>query len=200
MQFYNGRKNKGYLKGKEKWIELLLKGKKKYAYAGTDAHGDFNRAFKVKIPFLKIIENKEQIAGNVKTYVHCDKKPNKALLLKNLKRGRCIISDGPFLDLKFKTSEKEYLCGDSIENEESGDIVITMQSSKEFGKLDSLLIFKGNLKTQKEEIFEEIMLNDFENIYKQSYNIKGNEREYIRAELKTNKNKIALTNPLFLNY
>lgn len=200
IQFYNGIKNDGYIKGKNKWIEMLLKGKKIYTYGGTDAHGDFNRAFKVKIPFLKIVESKEQIAGNVKTYVYCTKSPNKNLLLKNLKKGRCIVSDGPFLDLKFKTENYEYICGDSINEEKKGDIVITMQSSKEFGELTSLSIYKGILKSNNEILMEEKELNKFENIYKKSYNIKGKERIYIRAEIKTSKNKTALTNPLFINY
>jgi len=200
IQFYNGLKNQGYFKGKEKWIELLLKGKKIFTYAGTDAHGDFNRAFKVKIPFLKLVESTKQIAGRVKTYVYSNKKPNKKLLIKGLKNGNVFISDGPFINIYYKSiNDNKYIIGKSINTNKPGKLVVKTKSSGEFGKLKQLRIYKGNLKEKKEEILLNKNINSFENREIINYNCNG-ERVYIRAEVLTLKNKEALTNPLFFNY
>jgi len=122
------------------------------------------------------------------------------LLIKGLKNGNVFISDGPFINIYYKSiNDNKYIIGKSINTNKPGKLVVKTKSSGEFGKLKQLRIYKGNLKEKKEEILLNKNINSFENREIINYNCNG-ERVYIRAEVLTLKNKEALTNPLFFNY
>ena len=209
LQFYNGVRNKGFERGKKEWIKLLLEGKKKFVFAGTDAHGDFNRAIKVKIPFLKIVSNDKQIAGRVKTAVLSEKTPNEKILLKRMKAGHHFITDGPALEIEFSRNEEKYIMGDTVifkkdskkqvylEKKDSncGKIKIKAKSSDEFGKINLIKIFIGYIGAKTENIFKSFTPNELD--FSENIPFCFNKNCYMRCEAETDKGKIAITNPIF---
>ena len=196
MEFYNGLKNRGYEKGKAKWLELLLKGRKLFAYGGSDAHGDFIRMFKVKIPFLKLRVCDDHLTGTPLTYVYCGKQPNEALLLDALRSGHCFVSDGPAIDFKIEVKGGYLIPGDSMELRGTFSVSLRVVSSEEFGGITSVRLFRGDV-GKSETLIADYGTSDYDTFFETSVEI--TERCYVRAEADTDAGKIAFTNPVFFD-
>ncbi len=193
IEFYNGLKNRGYEKGKAKWIELLLKGEKIFTYGGSDAHGDFIRMFKVKVPFLRLKACDDHLTGNPLTYVYCEKQPNKRLLMDSLRNGHCFVSDGPALELKIRVKKGYLIPGDTYESGGEFSVSVRVVSSPEFGCIDRLLVIHGTC--GGEESVTEYQSSDFDSFFEMKIDVE--EKGYVRAEVYTDKNRTAFTNPVF---
>ena len=195
MEFYNGCRGKGYEKGKRKWIERLLKGQKLYTYGGSDAHGDFIRYFKIVIPFLKMGSSEAHLTGSVQTHVQCRKTPNEAILLENLKKGHCYVTDGPALTLEVKGSPETGM-GDTMEATEGIIITAKALSTAEYGSFRRVALIGGKRDGTGEVTFEE----DFTGGFTAALEGKAEARfRYVRIEAETETGKIAFSNPLFLD-
>ncbi|MDA0987346.1 MAG: hypothetical protein O3A55_07100 [Bacteroidetes bacterium] len=191
FQILNGITNKSFFDGKKFWINQLLQGRKTFIFAGTDAHGNFNRFRQLKIPFVTIVENSNQLFGSMRTVIlNSSLKIND--LIKNLKLGNCVITTGPLLHISKNQNLK---------------INCKVISNPEFGNLQSLKIIIGNLDLKTEsyimnKIYDKsIFVNDIKNI-----KLPLNNKFYIRAELNTTNGEgllsenICFTNPIFYNY
>ncbi|NOY79185.1 MAG: hypothetical protein GXO76_15135, partial [Calditrichaeota bacterium] len=67
FQALNGEADTGFRESLKLWKGSLSRGQKKFIYAGTDAHGNFNRFRQVSFPFFKMKEMVRQILGEKRT-------------------------------------------------------------------------------------------------------------------------------------
>lgn len=177
------------------WIKLLLSGKKIYIYAGNDAHGNFNRYHQANFPMLFTKQNDSYILGKCRTGLinNCDLNVND--IVTNLKAGKCIITDGPAIKT---TINNKYSYGDTIRSS-SLNIRFEFLSSRSFGFLREAIIYKGIFGTSSEELIDTIYWNknSFYELVNKEINW-GDKSGYIRIELKTEKEKYCLTNPIWV--
>ncbi len=160
---------------REHWVEHFLRPslreytqiktlKKYFVLAGSDAHMDFNCAFRPH-PVFFIHTLNDNAFGKVRTLAYLPKEAGEALteadLLGALKAGRALLSDGPivFFSLRKKGDEKEYRFGDTftIPPGESLDLHIEWQSNEEFGPIERIHLFRGTADAET-DITDEIGL------------------------------------------
>ena len=194
-QIFNGNKSIEFKKGKKIWIEKLLTGKRLNVFAGTDAHGNFNYNLSIKYPLLSLEKNNEHVFGEFITFIKSAKGVGN--IVENIKAGKVVISEGPFLNLEIKTNDALYGIGDEI-NFLPEQIEISAVTNNYFGKIDCIRLIVGNCRQKIEQSLE---LLDIDKIhYFRQLGIKLHADDcYIRAEMTTAKNKIALTNPIWVN-
>ncbi len=200
LQIWNGNQE-GFEEGKKQWIELLLSGKKVFISGGNDAHGNFNRFRQIGFPFLTMRENHHNIFGKIKTAVYLEEKLTLDSLLKAIKNGRMLITNGPFLDFKITSGSKSGRPGDTLKGN-SFDLKVSCLSSPEFGELKELNIFWGDLQTKDEQLYKTIgefkKAFEFDKIF--SF-YKPENPCYIRIELfsKSDEKEFkCLTNPIWI--
>lgn len=184
MQFWSGVRDRGFLRGKKKWIELLLEGQKINMIAGSDAHGDFNRLRRLKIPFVQLTENSNLRFGGSRTCIYLPDL-NKSTLIENLREGKYIATDGPFLDIEYK----------------EGGLVCNALSTEEFGRLQSLRIYSGMAGEKKEKIEKTIEWNSGSPVFTWQNSFRPvNKATYFRGELSSNtggERFLCMTNPVW---
>lgn len=200
LQIWNGNHD-GFEEGKKQWIELLLSGKKIFISGGNDAHGNFNRFRQIGFPFLTMRENHHNIFGKIKTAVFLEDKLTLDSLLKAMKNGRMLITDGPFLDIKIISGNKIGRPGDTLKGD-NFELQVSCQTTPEFGSLTELKIFSGNLETKSERVYKTVgkFKEAFE--FNRTFSfIKPENPCYLRAELfskSTKKEFKCLTNPIWI--
>ena len=218
IQFYNGVRDKGYYRGKDAWIRLLLEGRRVFAFGGNDAHGDLNRKRTMDVPLMSVTEVYEHIFGNVRTVVRA-KSAAKDDILDALANGRAVVTDGPFIDISLSRNGRIYQPGDAISAENPEDdkiktvITASFVSTPEFGCLKNMIILGGpvpntitKITGEKKELTKngEIVLFEQECSnrkysceYSEPFRIEG--FLYVRAECETEKCRICITNPVWID-
>jgi hypothetical protein len=202
IQFANGQLTGGFKEGYRQWIKALLQGKQLLVIAGNDAHGNFNRFRQIGIPFLKIHEMENQLFGKMKTGVFLDSL-SEGNILKALRSGMSIISDGPAVNLHVISSNDEISsigCSYAGKNQTA---LLEVRSSIEYGSIDLLKVFKGIIGHKEEvELISEHNLKKFDLVRKFSFEI--NLKSYIRAEVWTSamdsndgQPHFCMTNPIW---
>jgi hypothetical protein len=155
LQFWNGEWNKKFSKSYEKWIQLLLEGRRLYILGGNDAHGDFNRCRKVKYPNTKLAESGDHVFGKTRTYVYCGTGANAlsvAGILDALRNGRTVVTNGPLAILQARNDIGQTArIGDDIAGKEF-TLKISARSSEEFGSIDKITLYRGDLLKEIEQI------------------------------------------------
>ena len=202
LQILNGTSDRAFRRGIQKWILLLLEGKKMSIVAGNDAHGNFNRFRQLGLPFLYFKERMIHVFGQFRTAVFVQGKISRKKILNALKNGKNVITTGPalLLELENQNGEKAAM-GDSLPGKVS-KLSIQARSTEEFGHLHSCKIWLGYLKEKRENLFKEVI--QFENNYE--FTLESNLGtlplpSYIRGELTTEKKGqtfFCLTNPIWI--
>lgn len=202
IQIWNGISDGYFFKGVTRWIELLLCGKKMYIFAGNDAHGNFNRFRQIGFPFWTMKESNDQVFGKIRTGVKIESSLNLETIVRALKKGRCIITDGPFVEFRmWDENGSSANIGDVLRGK-TFTIQIDARSTPEFGKLQQLTIYCGNISTKREIILQKY--NRFDNDYLFTLNkdlTSIPKPGYIRLELISSlkdKRHRCLTNPIWL--
>lgn len=201
FQLWNGEYDRAFHQGSSTWVKLLLAGKKLGLIAGNDAHGNFNRFRQIGFPFFSFRESYSQIFGNMKTGVKLNQNLNQQNLIHAVKCNHVLITNGPMIDFLIQHEQKQTaMIGDEIQGD---DLVLnlTAKSSQEFGKLESLQLWRGDLSTKKE--ISEFEIRNFNNPYhflmKQKLS-NLSKCTYFRAELVSRKTDgqitRCLTNPI----
>ncbi|KQC09543.1 MAG: hypothetical protein APR54_12755 [Candidatus Cloacimonas sp. SDB] len=184
LQIINSNDKSALDESKKKWSDLLLKGRKIFIVAGNDAHGNFNIMRQIKLPFVKLFSNRKQIFGKYHTvFNYTDNDP-----IKGLKKGRIIVSNGPFLDLNLSASGKTFAIGSTV-TRGNYTLEFTASSGKEFGRINAISLFYGNYKLDSERL-----IKDPQNYSEIELKIPG----YIRMELLTEFDGVVLTNPIWI--
>jgi hypothetical protein len=201
IQFANGQLSNGFMEGYRYWIKELLQGKRLFALAGNDAHGNFNRFRQIGIPFLKIYEMDYQIFGKMRTGVFLDSL-SEDNVLDSIRSGMSIITDGPVVNLRVVSSMHEM---SSIGRNYLGmrhTVLLEVRSSTEYGSIDLLKVFKGNIGQKEEDLISEKYLKSFD--IDRKFSFETEYESYIRAEVWTSsmdscdgQPHFCMTNPIW---
>jgi hypothetical protein len=210
LQIWNGHPD-GAEDGLREWRELLLSGKKLALAAGNDAHGNFSRFRQVGFPFFKMREHRLNIFGRARTVVRRVENNDAAQIIAALREGKSCISTGPMIDLQiFNHDGKVFSMGDTA----IGDLAtvkVTALSTHEFGEIEDLRIWFGDLAARKEKLF--FSKSDFkgETAFNTTLPLQSTRirRGYFRSELTTKINETTLpdirlspqvlSNPVWVN-
>ncbi len=202
MQIWNGANDTGFIRGYNRWIELLLEGKKIAIFAGNDAHGNFNRFRQIGFPFWTFRETHEQKFGVMRTALRIENDLTIPNLIKAIQAGHCVITNGPFTEFSI-TNEKGDCAhiGDSITGNRF-ELNFISRSTPEFGRLQSLSIYVGDLTTRQENMLKTI--TTFPDAYRFREKLPLADLPqpcYIRTELVSvanEKNYYCYTNPVWI--
>ncbi|HGJ67577.1 TPA: hypothetical protein ENS27_19630 [bacterium] len=152
MQFWNGEFNPKFDHSRKTWINLLLEGRRTYLLGGNDAHGDFNRCRNVKYPNTILKENENHIFGKVRTFAKCENGISVSGVFDALKKGKTIVTNGPISILQVQNDNGKMV---DVGGEISGrdfNLIIDSASSDEFGRIEKIDLYKGDLVNQTENI------------------------------------------------
>jgi len=206
LQFWNGEYEPKFAKSQKIWIKLLLDGRRIYILGGNDAHGDFNRCRGVWYPNTKLKETKNHVFGKVRTYAHCGSNISTVGILDAIKNGRTIVTNGPISILQvLNDNGKIANVGDEISGRDF-TLMINSRSSMEFGQIDKINIYRGDLVTKNEQIektFVPEKIGDDSQIIYRSFTYKMEHKNpcYVRLEAISsvkNKKYKCFTNPIWL--
>lgn len=200
LQILNGIVGQDFLSGKSEWIRHLLDGDRKFIYAGNDAHGNFNRYRQIDLPMATMKEHNDQILGKCRTGLLINQNDSQKVdaVCSALRQGKCFITNGPSLILEVQGNQRKWQMGDVVPD---GNYALKMnaKSTKEFGHVDSLTLFRGIIGEQREyQVFTKSYQNHSEISMTYEHN-SINQTCYYRAEITTKKDKtFALTNPVWI--
>ncbi len=203
FQIWNGEYNNSFYHGSTLWVKLLLEGKRLNLIAGNDAHGNFNRFRQIEFPFFTFRESHSQIFGNMWTGVKGIKALNQQNLIQAVKCNHTLVTNGPIIDLSIQNEQGQTVTiGEEIQGQQ---FLLTIQakSTEEFGKLELIHLYQGDLITKRENL--DFVIENFMNPYAfqlEQKLTKLNESIYFRVELTARKadGQITrcLTNPIWI--
>jgi hypothetical protein len=207
LQIWNGSLE-GMEEGTARWRELLLAGKKVFIITGDDAHGNFNRFRQVGIPHLRMREHHWHLFGRTRTAALLDGQLRLPSLISALRKGRTCITTGPLVDLQvFCESGRCARIGETI-TESIRNFVVHAKSSPEFGKLERVVVWLGDLQKRGERVLFETnnFAEPFSFSHSQSLNLPAGQ-VYLRGEVHSAGSEFlpepalpcrALTNPIWI--
>ena len=205
LQFWNGKQGKAYDKAYDKWIRLLLEGRKLYILGGNDAHGDFNRSRRVIYPNTKISEYDEHVFGRVRTHAFCGDNLSIDGVMDALKNGRTTVTDGPLVIMQLRNNENGQIAniGEEIIGRDF-TLIIKGCSSQEFGAIEKINLHYGDLLTKTEQIDQVFKPEKFNGKsaydYTLSYDLPEKNKGYFRLEAMSSargKEYKCITNPIW---
>jgi hypothetical protein len=197
LQFINGGAKHFLEKGKKLWVEQLLSDNRLTGIAGNDAHGNFSRFRQIGFPFFTMRENYYHLFGKWVTGIYIKNNNfDMKSVLDALKSGNCYMTNGPALLLNLSDENRKYEMGEECINPKH--CYLRVRSSKEFGTINSMILYNGDLEKKSESVFHHITRDtgkiDFD------AEIQLNElphRGYIRVEIETEQKYQALSNPIW---
>ncbi len=206
LQIWNGKRDHGLEKGLDRWVQLLLRGKRLFIIGGNDAHGNFNRFRQLRLPFVAMRESHEQVFGRVRTHLRCPSGLSRENLLLALRNGWAVITDGPFVNLQVLDEMGQRAdIGESIEGRKFS-VEIMAKSTEEFGVLESIDLYCGHVGERREEKAESLRAErDFRGRMEAKLRLgpfRMTGSSYFRVELATSmgtKSRHALTNPIWVH-
>ncbi len=194
LQILNGRLDESWDRGRKIWIQRLLRGEKRFIYAGNDAHGNFNRYQQIHIPLWSLTQDREKRFGRFMTAVWVSE-PKEAALLDALSAGNCFIGSGPMLILgsgnveAFQSRMGETLTGESLSvffesscAEDREGVIRIWAGTGEGLRERHLLAFHPDTSLNRTEISSHLLGDEL----------------YVRAEFRSAAN-VALTNPVWFD-
>jgi hypothetical protein len=207
LQVWNGKKNHGLEMGLDRWVQLLLRGKRSFVIGGNDAHGNFNRFRQLKLPFVAMRESGEQVFGRVRTHLYCPQGVSSEDLLHALRHGQAVATDGPFAAFQVRNERGlTASLGQSVGGEEFF-VDILAKSSSEFGSLERIDLHCGEIGGRKESRVRSLRRGkDFAEHHEASHRegpFRTGRSSYLRLEVETaaeGRTWHAMTNPIWLNY
>ena len=185
LQFWNG-KALGEAEGFAQWRALLLEGKKLFALAGNDAHGNFNRYRQIAWPCWSMAENFDHLFGQRRTVVKTSGNFNLDNLLAALRMGRAFITTGPALDLTLMDANGEVAQMGESTKTYAARAALAAISTVEFGKLARVRLWRGDLHEKKEDVLFECTQFPRPYAYHEQFPLPHDSGNYyLRAEVTT---------------
>ncbi len=204
LQIANGAFDTGFEEGLRLWKRALARGEKTFIFAGTDAHGNFNRYRQVGFPFFKMTEMQDQILGEKRTALFVKERTLDGIL-DALRAGRAFVTDGPALLFEAEISRgRRAVMGEEIPGRE---VLLTgrIRSSKEFGALATVRLLQGSADGQEVRPKEKVLKiwcfrkMELEATVRFRKILTENQRLYIRLEVTTHTGRAAFSNPIWLS-
>jgi len=213
IQAVNSNFGGSWIRGKQLWVSMLLKGRKIPILAGSDAHGDFNRYRAIAVPFLRLYENQDRYMGFVRTGVY-GKRIDAKSIVDGIRDGETFITNGPFIsicdirkpDISLAGSKKSILSDD--DNDTANHLCVRAFSTEEFGSLRLIVVMMGIVGTSEEKVIVRESLPD--NTYDVTLPIadavprSSEQKYYLRAEIygetEQGSTTVAATSACFAGY
>jgi len=184
----------------------LLEGRRLYVLGGNDAHGDFNRCRKVKYPNTKLSESDDHVFGKIRTYAYCGTDLSLEGITDALRNGRTVVTNGPvaILQAQSNTGQTARIGDDIVGSEFTVDI--KARSSEEFGPIDRINLYMGDLSDRVERIERTFVPQNHEGTGRSSwdcafsYKIESKNRGYVRLEATSSargEQYSCITNPIW---
>jgi len=156
IQAVNSNFGGSWIRGKQLWVSMLLKGRKIPILAGSDAHGDFNRYRAIAVPFLRLYENQDRYMGFVRTGVY-GKRIDAKSIVDGIRDGETFITNGPFAaicDIRRQNislvGSKKSILGD--DNDTANHLCVRVFSTEEFGSLLLIVVMMGIVGATEEKV------------------------------------------------
>lgn len=150
LQFWNGA-TLGEAEGFEQWRQLLLAGRRVFAIAGNDAHGNFNRSRQIVFPCVNLAESDQHVFGRARTVVKLAGEFNLRNLIAALRQGRNCLTTGPLLDFSIVVPDGTiHQPGDTVRLKDAS-LCLTAICSPEFGRIEQVIVWRGDLRRGEEE-------------------------------------------------
>jgi hypothetical protein len=164
VQAVNGNFGGSWIRGKQLWVSMLLKGQKIPVLAGSDAHGDFNRYRAIAVPFLRLYENRDRYMGFVRTGVY-GKRIDAKGIVDGIRDGETFITNGPYAaicdirrpDIPLVGSKKSVL---GMDNDTANHLCVRAVSTEEFGLIRVITVIMGIVGKTEENIIMRQSLPD----------------------------------------
>ncbi|OGS35793.1 MAG: hypothetical protein A2293_05155 [Elusimicrobia bacterium RIFOXYB2_FULL_49_7] len=151
-QFWNGKRDRSFYRGRAQWIQLLLSGKKIAPLGGNDAHGDFSRVRKIALPFFSIQEEKNVGFGRVRTALQTETlSPEK--IVEAVRACRTVVTNGPFITFSIHTPRGVAGLGETAVGT-TLTLHLEALSTEEFGPLKQVTLYQGTLHEKENKIAE----------------------------------------------
>ncbi len=189
--------------GLNRWVSLLLSGRKIFIEGGSDAHGDFshNAADGIdctNFASYNIFEpygGSDNAFGKVRTAVYSPSGLTESGILDALRNGHSIMTDGPMVVFDVNGT----IIGDEMNISAGQSVALNIQynSTPEFGYIDEITVIKGIIGGQ-ESIFTELYPGDYEGGYT-VVDVIPTSNCYYRLNATTNTGYRAYTNPIWVN-
>jgi hypothetical protein len=197
LQVHDGARSAGYRRGMRAWTDLLLRGKRVFAFGGSDSHGDMNRRRAIRIPFLSLREDDRHLLGCVRTAVY-SRSRSAGDILDALGNGRAQVTDGPFIDLTVETVEGTARPGDVVYGEHQL-LNAVFTSTPEFGLLRRariLAVARGERRERVLALLDAQVRGEYRHEF--SAKVFFNGIMYVRAECETDYGRFCFTNPVWV--
>jgi hypothetical protein len=157
IQAVNSNFGGSWVRGKQLWVSMLLKGQKIPILAGSDAHGDFNRYRAIAVPFLRLYENQDRYMGFVRTGVY-GKRVDVKDIINGIRDGETFITSGPFAaicdirdqDISLVGSKKSILDDDGKDT--VNHLCVRAVSTEEFGSIRVVMVIMGIVGAAEESV------------------------------------------------
>ena len=206
LQIMNGRLDAGFRRGLSAWKRLLLQGRRTYIYAGSDSHGDFNRFRVIGLPFVYLTEREGMTLGSCRTGVLGVKPGDQPGITAAMREGRCLISNGPSIDLEVRGDGSSAGPGGTMPG---GDLEVRLRlaSTPEFGPLTRLRLYRGIIGAPREDLLVDLVLGSGRYDFSWRHKFHQAQPGYLRAEVQSrlpggnvfgNRRGLALTNPVWI--
>jgi hypothetical protein len=203
LEILNGPPDRGYLKGLRAWIRMLLEGRRLFIAAGNDAHGGFNRSFQLGLPWLSIVQSPHYRFGRSRTGILAGEKPDAEAVRTAIAAGRSFITTGPamILEAENESGERARLGGTLAGNRFS--VTVETATSPEFGPLEYVKLWLGDLAGRREVPWIELKPGDGEMRMKRTFAMENLKSDvYVRglavSRDASNRTSFCLTNPIWL--
>jgi len=212
IQAVNSNFGDSWIRGKQLWVSMLLKGKKTPILAGSDAHGDFNRYRAIAVPFWRLYENQDRYMGFVRTGVYGNRADAKDVV-DGIRDGETFITNGPFAsicdirrqDVSLAGSKKSIL---DDENDAVNHLCARAIGTEEFGSIRVITVMMGVVGSAEEKVIARQSFPD--NTYDAAVHIvdtlprPSEQKYYLRAEVygetEQGRPAVAATSACFVGY
>ncbi len=197
-QILNGRIDRAFQKGLNRWRKVLLSGHQVGILGGTDAHGNFNRYRQITIPFLRMVNELQQRLGETRSGIYCEGELSRDNLLTSLRQKQVIISNGPAANLLIAGTQRTSSIGSSISANEAFQLSIQCSTSDEFGRLAQINLYIGDYSASREETRSIEFLPSLMTVERPLHFSSGLPPGYLRLEVRTDLQYFCLTNPIWI--
>ncbi|MBL8024844.1 MAG: CehA/McbA family metallohydrolase, partial [Fibrobacteres bacterium] len=200
IQLINGYTNAEFFRNRKLWIDALLRGRTVFVVAGNDAHGDYSKTRKIGVPLFTSNENMTHVFGVNRTLV--PSAVNADSIIRAIKSGRGVVSNGPFLMLQAMQSGTIFETGRKIKG--AAVLKIDVLSTKEFGSIQTVRLYSGIIGSLRENVLKEWHFTGDTLSSELTIDVEPSELTYVRAEVYTDKKRdsgmiFAATNPIWMD-
>ncbi|MDZ7372888.1 MAG: CehA/McbA family metallohydrolase [candidate division KSB1 bacterium] len=200
LQCLNGDFDASFDRALALWVQLLVAGRRLGLLAGNDAHGNFGRFRQIGLPFVSMREGHRQLFGRAKTVVRLDGPPTREELLRQLRRARAVITDGPFVEIRGVKGDGSCLQAGEAATERPRSLYVYAASTPEFGYVREIRLWLG--RSSGETLYRILRPNRL--VYRFETELPfppHQDSGYVRASLFTRErgDHFALTNPIWFS-